>query len=527
MIPAILHFVVPATPSAMQAEAIALARSLHPHWDIRIWHDTDSVAGGRLGDYSARCGSGAQRADLIRLEAVASMGGVYLDSDIYLRRPLNFLLRLDNFVLSSEDGDRATNAFFGAPPQHSATCALIQHLLENEPNWQLPPNETTGPELFSSILHYRSDVTVLPRESFYPYNWNETRPQHFPPAMCGVHEWSRSWHTSDAKQGGGPKNARRARDVLKESARPLQSIARRLVAASLPLELRELPHQQARPSYSVGGDVVTVTKNGIKMALPGADLSLTPSLVLSGEFERNDEQFVLSVVRGGDWIIDVGANVGLYTLLAASRCGPFGRVFALEPNGETAAYLQRSVLMNWFQDRVRLLPLAASNETGDRTLEGTSSRLGDFRLKGANSAEGAASLTYAIAGETIEKLVRVARLDDLFPDDIPIRLLKIDAEGHDAQVLEGATRLIESRSIQYVMIEVSRDSTRAGIGALIAALRSLVDAGYRPSLSRADGTLQGIDDFERHIPAIGHVDMIFTADWHGELLKPSARLNRD
>ena len=68
-IPNILHFVTQPEPSASQKSVIERARALHPDWELKHWKDGDQL--GELSVYSSKCNSGAQRADLIRLDAVA------------------------------------------------------------------------------------------------------------------------------------------------------------------------------------------------------------------------------------------------------------------------------------------------------------------------------------------------------------------------------------------------------------------------------------------------------------------------
>ena len=119
-IPKIIHFTIPKSPSADQLKAIEVARELHPGWKIEVWQDPLDRGAFRLSKYWEKTNSGAQLADLIRLEVVLLHGGFYLDSDIMLRKSLD-ALRVYPFVIASEDGKVLTNAFFGAVPQ-SPVC---------------------------------------------------------------------------------------------------------------------------------------------------------------------------------------------------------------------------------------------------------------------------------------------------------------------------------------------------------------------------------------------------------------------
>ncbi len=195
IIPKIIHFSLPNRPSAIQKERIELIRAMHPGWQIMIWDDQTLPPNGRLKHYHGKANSGAQRGDLIRCDAVYEFGGVYLDADMHALKPLDDLLCWQGFIICSEDGSLLTNAFFAAPPRHTALDAIIANWLLNEPDWTRPANETTGPDVFSTILMLREDITILPRETFYPYNWNEVRPASFPPMTYAIHEWENSWIT--------------------------------------------------------------------------------------------------------------------------------------------------------------------------------------------------------------------------------------------------------------------------------------------------------------------------------------------
>jgi mannosyltransferase OCH1-like enzyme len=177
MIPRILHFSVPDRISRAQSGCIERAKALNPTWDVKVWHD-DTLQGGRLSHLLAKCNSGAQRGDLIRLDALIEMGGVYLDTDFLVHRSLDPLIDNYTFFICSEDGYNLTNAAFGATPRHPALLAISDTLLKREPDWSLPPNETTGPGLFSTVLKWRSDIALLPRDTFYQYNYNEKPSAH-------------------------------------------------------------------------------------------------------------------------------------------------------------------------------------------------------------------------------------------------------------------------------------------------------------------------------------------------------------
>lgn len=469
---------MPDRPSKEHYSAIETARRLHPSWDIRVWKD-EEVEGGLLHRYLPRVNSGAQFADLVRLDAVLVHGGVYLDSDMRLLRALGGLLDQDAFLVATEDGSHLTNAFFAAPPWHAAIRAVIDRLLAREPDWTQPANETTGPNLFTSVLAVRGDVKVLPRESFYPYGYAEERPDLLPPAGFGVHEWASSWLSPEQKRNvereTRPRLGTRFRKSMGAMVSDLTARAGRAVSGAD-------PSSRARP-YSTSGDVVVRTVFNLDMLLPGGEMDETPALVFAGTSDLPVESFIAGVVRGGDWVVDVGAGLGVHTLIAASRCGPFGRVFAFESDPGSAGRIRVSVRMNRFSERVRF-PMQA-------------------RLGGGQTTE----VNKSTAGSRCFS----EGLDEEFPLDMPIKLLRLGAEQNAAEILAGADRMFASRSVEHLLVKVRMDAEDFVDRA--RALERILEHGYCVHSLSLDGKLSRGESRLDGLQPQGAVSLVFKARW--------------
>ena len=149
--------------------------------------------------------------------------------------------------------------------------------------------------------------------------------------------------------------------------------------------------------------------------------------------EWNDMLFVSHVVRPGDLFLDVGANVGVYTLLA-TVC-PDVDVIAFEPAQVARQRLHEHIALNNVASRVQVMPFVLSDVTG--AVQFTVDR--DVVNHVVRGGEG--------PGDSVDahtETLPARRLDDLLPDDAFRRsvILKVDAEGHDRQVLLGARRLL-------------------------------------------------------------------------------------
>jgi FkbM family methyltransferase len=137
-------------------------------------------------------------------------------------------------------------------------------------------------------------------------------------------------------------------------------------------------------------------------------------------------------LRPGEVFVDGGANVGLYTLVAAAWVGPTGTVIALEPASWARRCLERNVALNGFH-WVKVQPVALADAPGKLELvsfQGDGAGLSSFQPP-------------FLAGGTVEQ-VQAARLDDVLPADMVSRvaLVKLDLEGAEYRALQGATTLL-------------------------------------------------------------------------------------
>lgn len=482
----ILHFVGTGPhPDSRELQIIEIAKALHPTWEIKVWKDPVESEGFLLTKYHKSARSGAQLSDLIRLDVVYRCGGIYLDSDVRLVKPLDDLCRYDNFFCS-EDGYQLTNAVFGASKQSPVIGALIEKLLAEEPEWSETPNVTTGPVFFARVLQWRKDTVLLPRETFYPYNFNEPP---CPPlkATIGVHEWAGSWLPRGLMKQLLRKPSRPTGvSAIKES---VKKIIRQVAAKTTPIVVAEYEKLGHFPgtSYSFGTDLIAKTSRGLMMSLPGADLSITPEIALSATYEEPELRFIEKTLRGGDFFVDVGCNVGVFTLLAARAVGPFGRVFAFDPNDEVIKHLRRSLVMNWVHDRVKIFDCAVGELEEMVTLRYSRLRLGDGNL--GQDDNSTFNRSVAELGDLIEKQTRAVTLDHVFPHSIEIKILKIDVEGFEHAVFGGSRRLLKERSINYLMVELLEEVAPRSHQQNIDAIREAMDLGYRICRIDAGGNL--------------------------------------
>lgn len=197
----------------------------------------------------------------------------------------------------------------------------------------------------------------------------------------------------------------------------------------------------------------------------GRDEAIGFTILTTGVFDPCVSETMHRLIDPGDLVVDVGANVGYMTSLAAVRAGPSGSVTAFEPHPVVFALLSANI-ERWNGGdlaEVKAHQLALSDHVGTGQLNAGA----EFDANmGLSSLEAAAA-----SGRDAPVPVEVRRLDDVIGRQ-RVGLLKIDVEGHEPSVLRGGLELIESGRIRDVIFEDHNpypdDSTRL-----------VEDAGYR------------------------------------------------
>jgi FkbM family methyltransferase len=190
----------------------------------------------------------------------------------------------------------------------------------------------------------------------------------------------------------------------------------------------------------------------------------------------------LESLVSGDVLYDIGANVGAYSLIAATKVGPTGRVVAFEPSYATFAHLCDNIVLNDVQDIIVPVPVPLGGETTLATFNYHKLVPGHARHAIGDDAEDARGDT-----PVYRQPVLLTRLDDLvaqFALPAP-RFIKIDVDGAEAGVLRGARETLAQRSLHELMIEVDVENTAVVTELLAAAGFRLAD---RYDRTRDNGT---------------------------------------
>jgi len=200
-------------------------------------------------------------------------------------------------------------------------------------------------------------------------------------------------------------------------------------------------------------------------------------LYVYGEYEGHIAELFRQVLHEGDVVLDIGANLGVFTVLSARLCGSRGEVHAFEASPAMKDILERNVALN-SATNVTIYPFAAGER--ETTLP--------FYLANEKNA-GLGSLRNP--GDSASGVIQVSvrPIDSLMSRFGTVKLIKIDVEGAEPLVLKGARGLIE-RDRPFLILELSESFSTQLSCSVAAAVESLQQMEYE--LYNADEGLRRI-----------------------------------
>jgi FkbM family methyltransferase len=215
---------------------------------------------------------------------------------------------------------------------------------------------------------------------------------------------------------------------------------------------------------------------------------LGPALLLQGLWEPEITDWFQTHVQPGQVVVDVGANVGYYSLLAANLVGPAGRVFAIEAHPRMAELLIRNAIINGRHN------ISAHNKAAWYRSEQLTFHM--RRHFAANSSAGSMEGSNLAELDDVEDIVEVeaVRLDDLLANVKRVDLVKIDVEGAELQVFNGLGATMSSNPDIKVLFEWSPGQQNMLGTDPRAILHLLRDQGFK--FSHIEEGLRSISDDE-------------------------------
>ena len=182
------------------------------------------------------------------------------------------------------------------------------------------------------------------------------------------------------------------------------------------------------------------TRHGFLMDLNLQDW-IPQDIYIMGDFEPATSTVAKKLLRKGDVVVDVGANIGYFSLLFSRCVGTDGHVYSFEPVPQLASSIRKNADLNQYK-QITLSNLALSDHSGQaRFYVGPEDNSGLSSLRQPRGSSGTLDVT-------------LARFDDIFSDSENIALVKIDVEGAELAVLRGMNEYLRSKH-PYILIEVT------------------------------------------------------------------------
>ena len=208
------------------------------------------------------------------------------------------------------------------------------------------------------------------------------------------------------------------------------------------------------------------------------------ALLSAGGYEPALTAVLHALLGEGDHVLDVGANEGFFSVLAAKRVGAAGRVVAVEPQSRLQAVISRNLAENRL-DNVRVVQTAVADRVGSALLslspDINSGSSGLFR-----------TARYRCPTERVDQTT----LDELVErfDLAPIKLMKIDIEGFEYEAVLGSKALFRRGAVEYIALELHPTILERRGKPLAEIVAFLHHCGYEPDgrfetliLRRRDG----------------------------------------
>jgi len=192
------------------------------------------------------------------------------------------------------------------------------------------------------------------------------------------------------------------------------------------------------------------------------DIHISRQIRERGVWEEYETRLLCRYLEADDCFLDVGANIGYFTVIAAQRVGPGGQVFAFEPEPRNFSLLQTNLALNGLQQQVHARQAALAAVAGNLDLHLHPNNLGDHQVFASEPTREVVTVPALCGAEYLAKKVS------------SLNLVKIDTQGAEFQVVRGLMPLLRNSGRQLRMIVELTPFSLRGAGSTGTALVSLL-----------------------------------------------------
>lgn len=264
----------------------------------------------------------------------------------------------------------------------------------------------------------------------------------------------------------------------------------------------------AQRRLAAGKPITTAELAGLKLFVDLRDNGVGRPLYVTRGYEPAETEFLKKTLRSGMTFVDIGANIGYFTCIAAQAIGPRGRVISFEPDQHNFDLLKRNVRRNQL-DNVELHNIALGSESGSVRLFRSDTNFGDHRI----------CSDPGVTRESIE--VRVAALDHCLASSkiSKIDVIKMDVQGYEHQVTRGMRHALLSSDKLVVLTEFWPHGIATTGSNPQDFFKEFIDAGFSAGVLGNDGIVQPVTyqeacmrlpSFELAQPDSCYINLVFS-----------------
>jgi FkbM family methyltransferase len=211
---------------------------------------------------------------------------------------------------------------------------------------------------------------------------------------------------------------------------------------------------------------------GGKLLVSSNDRSLMPELVISGFYDIALTKYIIKQIKPGNFVVDIGANLGYFTILLAYMVGAEGKVIAFEADDENVTLIQENVSVNYLNDHVKIINKAVYSENTTISFFATE----NFKGNGSIYKHDEAYLSNFGNENIVENKIEAVKLDHLLGSLKTIDFIKIDIEGGEYHALKGMSSLMENEIIKSMIFEFNKKMLRQDVSKLYQLIQNwLID----------------------------------------------------
>jgi FkbM family methyltransferase len=238
-----------------------------------------------------------------------------------------------------------------------------------------------------------------------------------------------------------------------------------------------------------GGNEQQIQVFGKRMYVDLWDSAVSTNLFVNRVWEPEETKVVVGLLHKGDVFVDIGANIGYFTLLASDAVGGTGKVFAFEPSSSNARLLRRNVEANQCEN-VRVEEKAITEAYKPVTLYLSNINFGDHRIYASDD-----DATHNNGLQRSQVQAEGITLDGYFPAGSRVNFVKIDIQGAEYFALQGMKRVLrENRDVVCAMEFWPHGLLEAGASPS-ALLQELIQLGFiLHRLDRGQVTPANVDE---------------------------------